>query len=538
MTILLTNAKIYSLEPDNLTQSALAVDHGCILAIGDDHSILSEFDGNGEVINLRGRTVIPGLIDAHIHLEQYAFSLDKLDCETESLADCLQRVADRAANMPHGEWILGHGWNQNEWKDHRDFPNAEHLDAVAPHQPVFLTAKSLHLAWANSAALSVAGIKDTTPDPPGGRLGRNLDGKPDGLLFEEAMALVSKTIPEPSEDRIYQAIRTVQKALFSMGITGVHDFDRRRCFQALQALHANHDLDLRVIKSIPLEDLDNAVAMGLHTGFGDDFLRIGAIKVFSDGALGPRTAAMLSPYQREPQNFGMLLLNAEELFELGRKAVENNLSLAIHAIGDRANHETLNAFAQLRLLENQLQSNKTPKSQPLRHRIEHVQIIHPQDALRLSQLGVIASMQPIHATSDFTSADYYWGERSANAYAWRALLQMGTPIAFGSDAPVESPNPFWGIHAAVTRRRQDGSPGLDGWYPEQRLTILEALQAYTTGAAFAANMEDRSGKLAPGYLADLLILDDDPFLTDSDCLYTLKPVGTMVNGEWVLRNFD
>jgi len=538
MTILLINAKIYSLDPDKPTSSALAIDNGRILGLGDDYSILTEFEGKGEIVNLAGRSVIPGLIDAHIHLEQLALLLDKLNCETSSLSDCLQRVADRASSVSPGEWILGNGWNQNDWKDHQEFPTADDLNTVAPDNPVYLTAKSLHVGWANTAALSAVGITDNYPDPTGGRLGRKLDGSPDGILFEEAMALVSPAIPEPTHDRLYQAMRTVQENLWSMGITSVHDFDRQRCFQILQSLHANHELKLRVIKSIPLEDLDYAVALGLNTGFGDNFLRIGSIKVFSDGALGPRTASMLSPYQGEPQNHGMLLLDSEELFKHGCKAVENNLSLAVHAIGDRANHETLNAFAQLRLLENQLQSKSPSRSQFLRHRIEHVQIIHPHDALRMGQLGVIASMQPVHATSDFPAADRYWGDRSANAYAWNTLLQSRTPLAFGSDAPVESPNPFWGIHAAVTRRRQDGSPGPNGWYPEQRLTLPDALHAYTTGAAFAARMEKYLGTLTPGYLADLLVLDEDPFITDIDNLFTLKPIGTMVNGEWVLRNFD
>lgn len=527
------------MDTANHASSAIAIDHGRILNLGDALSILAQFNGNNEIIDLGGLTVLPGLIDSHIHLEHFALSLDKVDCETNSLGECLQRVKEHVSKTPPGEWIQGHGWNQNEWGDHQSFPSTNDLDAVAPHHPIYLTAKSLHVAWVNSAALSAAGISTHSSDPPGGRLGRSLDGKPDGILFEQAMTLVSSSIPDASEERRYHAIQSVQNLLWSMGITSVYDFDRRQCFQTLQMLHANHDLKLRVIKSIPLEDLDHAIAIGLRTGFGDDILRIGAIKAFSDGALGARTAAMLSPYQGEPQNRGMLLLDAEEIFEHGHKAIKNGLSMAVHAIGDRANHETLNAFAQMRLLENHLASNSSIKSsRHLRHRIEHVQIIHPHDALRLRQLGVIASMQPIHATSDYPTADRFWGKRSANAYAWRALLDLGIPLAFGSDAPVESPNPFWGLHAAVTRQRHSGAPGPDGWFPQQRLTLMEALTAYTSGAAYAANMEDRLGKLAPGYLADLIILDDDPFQIDPQDLYNLQPVGTMVNGEWVLRSFE
>jgi predicted amidohydrolase YtcJ len=321
----------------------------------------------------------------------------------------------------------------------------------------------------------------------------------------------------------------------------VHDFDRQPCFSALQVLHQGGELGLRVVKSIPIEALSHAVELGLRSGFGDDFLRIGSVKAFADGALGPRTAAMLQPYAGEPDNRGILMLAAEELFERGRLAVENGLSLAVHAIGDRANHEVLSAYAQLRKVERQLKTSgnitwgEVSKS-PLRHRIEHVQIIHPEDAPRLAALSVIASMQPIHATSDFLAADRYWGERAVHSYAWRTLLDFGTQMAYGSDAPVDSPNPFWGLHAAVTRRREDGSPGPDGWYPAQRLSLNEALQGFTIGAAYAAGMEDRLGRLAPGYLADLVVLDHDLFTCEADRIRRIQPQATMVGGEWVYFN--
>jgi hypothetical protein len=295
-------------------------------------------------------------------------------------------------------------------------------------------------------------------------------------------------------------------------------------------LHSAGDLRLRVLKNLPIEDLDHAVALGIHTGFGDDWLRIGSLKVFADGALGPHTAAMLAPFEDDPNNLGMLLVDNEELFELGQKAVENGLSLAVHAIGDRANHEVLRAFEQLRGYETQ---QEIPFN--LRHRIEHVQLIHPDDAPKLAKLGIIASMQPIHATSDMKMADTYWGTRASNAYAWQTQLQHGAKLSFGSDAPVESPNPFWGLHSAVTRQRADGSPGSQGWYPKQRLTIQEALQAYTTGPAFAAGMENRLGKLAPGYLADLLVLESDPIACYATDLREIIPAAVMIGGEWVVN---
>jgi predicted amidohydrolase YtcJ len=544
---ILYNARVYTQDPAQPHVTALAIDQERVLAAGDDYTILRRYADiaslkrSGSPLNLRGRTILPGLTDAHLHLQQVALALQKVDCETTSKAECLRRVAERARSTPPGEWILGHGWTQHEWLDLseslgevRPFPSAAELDACAPEHPVFLTAKSLHAAWANTAALRAAGIGARTPDPAGGRLERDAQGEPTGILLENAMGLIYAVLPEPPPEKVAEAIRAAQPRLWRMGLTGLHDFDRRTCFMALQRLHDAGQLRLRVVKSLPLEDLPAAAALGLRSGFGDDWLRIGSVKGFADGALGPRTAAMLQPYEGEPENSGMLLLDAETLCDQGRLAVENGLSLAVHAIGDRANHAVLDAFEQLRALE-RAAAGGAP-GQPLRHRIEHVQIIHPADLPRLAQLGVIASMQPIHATSDFLAADRSWGARAISAYAWRSLLDQGTHLAFGSDAPVESPNPFWGLHAAVTRRRADGSPGADGWYPEQRLSLAEALAGYTTGPAFAAGQEGCLGRLAPGYYADLILLEQDPFTCPPEQLRSLAPLGTMIGGNWVFHS--
>jgi predicted amidohydrolase YtcJ len=551
--LILHHAKVHTLDPGLPAASAIAVEGGKILAVGDDEAILNLRAGGAAaskrdvtVFDARGRTIIPGLIDAHIHLEHYALGLQKVDCETATLAECLSRVAGRAAAVPPGEWIQGHGWNQNSWAE--GFGSRLDLDSSAPEHPVYLTAKSLHAGWANSAALRLAGIDDGTPDPPGGRIQRDEAGRPTGIVFESAMQLFASAIPEPTLEATSQAIKSALQVLWGMGLTGVHDFDGRRCFAALQLLRERGELTFRVVKNIPLVDLPHAAGLGLRSGFGDATLRIGSIKAFADGALGPQTAAMLQPYEDSraerrldegqpapEQNRGMLLLDAEELFEHGRLAVENGLSLAVHAIGDLANHEVLNAFAQLREYEKGLSSNKAAggSGKRLRHRIEHVQLIHSGDAHRLAELGVIASMQPLHAPSDMLMADRYWGERAGLSYAWRTQLKHGAVLAFGSDAPVESPNPFWGIHAAVTRQRADGSPGPDGWYPAQKITLLEALSAYTTGPAYAAGLEDRLGRLAPGCLADLLVLEEDPFSCEPERLRDMRPVATMIGGEWV-----
>ena len=522
---ILYNARIYTLDAARPVATAIAIEHERVVEVGETDALLSEYD-RAEKQDMGEKTILPGLTDAHLHLQNYALFLQKIDCETETLDECLSRVADRARTAQLNEWILGHGWNQNNWGA---WPSAADLDKIAPNNPVYLTAKSLHAAWANSAALKLAGLTATSPDPINGQLQREDRGNLTGILLETAMMLVDKIIPEPSLEAIANAIEQAQPLLWRMGLTGIHDFDRRFCFMAMQQLHAWGKLKLRVTKSIPVEDLKHAVELGLRTGFGDDWLRIGSVKVFMDGALGPRTAAMFQSFENEPENKGILNMDGEELFEHSRKAADVGLAMTVHAIGDRANHEVLNAFEQLRAYEAQ---HNLPH---LRHRLEHVQLIHPDDAPRLAKLNVIASMQPIHATSDMFVADKFWGKRAEFSYAWRTQLDYGAPLAFGSDAPVESPNPFWGLHAAITRRRADGSPSTEGWYPSQKLSLAEAFSAYTLGAAYAANAETRLGMLSENYLADLIVLDEDPFKLDPNDLMNMSAAAVMINGEWVLQ---
>ncbi|MCL4259422.1 MAG: amidohydrolase, partial [Anaerolineales bacterium] len=503
--------------------SALVIDRDRIIAVGETNYLFNHFPrAKGQ--DMRGRVIVPGLTDAHLHLHQYSLTLQKIDCEVGTKEECLRRVAERANKAKPGEWILGHGWNQNEWGG---FPHASELNAIAPNNPVYLTAKSLHAAWVNAKAMQLANITASTPDPHNGQIQRDASGNATGILLETAMGLVGKVIPEPTIQEITNAIEKAQLNLWKMGLTGVHDFDRRESFMALQALHAEKKLKLRVLKNLPVELLDEIHAIGLRGGFGDDMLRIGNVKAFMDGALGPHTAAMFQPYAGEENNRGILNMDGEELFEHGRKAAQVGLGMTVHAIGDRANHEVLNAYEQLRNYEKE---NHLPA---LRHRIEHVQVIHPDDAPRLAQLNVIASMQPIHATSDMLMADQFWGERAKLAYAWKTQLDFGATLALGSDAPVESPNPFWGLRAAVTRRRADGSPSVEGWRGEQKLSTPQAFAGYTSGAAYAASMEDRLGKLAPGFLADLIVLDADPFTCNPSELLAFESSATMVNGEWV-----
>jgi len=521
------NTRIRTLNPKQPFASALAVENDRIVAVGSDEEIKALTRPGTVIEDLSGYTVWPGLTDAHLHLENYAQSLDFVDCETPTLAECLRRVAERCQTAPEGAWVRGHGWNQNLWPE--GFGSAADLDAISNGHPIYLTAKSLHASWANSKAMEMAGITINTKDPEGGTLGRDPHGKPSGILFENAVALVERIIPSPNLVETKRLLQAAQQKLLSFGLTGAHDFDGVTCFAALQELDQEQILKLRMVKSIPRDLLPHAAALQLHTGFGSDHLRIGSLKLFADGALGPRTAAMLQPYEGETEYRGMSLMDAEEIFEIGRQAVSSGISIATHAIGDRANHEVINAYEQI------MEFEREKHLAPGRHRIEHVQVIHPEDQARLARLGIIASVQPIHATSDMHISDHHWGARSANAYAYYSLLKLGSTLAFGSDAPVESPNPFFGLHAAITRTRPDGTPGPDGWYPLQKLPLDQAILGYTQDAAFAGRFEDDLGRLSAGFLADFIVLERDPFDIPPADIFRIQPLAVCIGGDWAWR---
>jgi predicted amidohydrolase YtcJ len=392
----------------------------------------------------------------------------------------------------------------------------------------------------NSRALRIANIGPDTPDPPGGLIQRYEDGRPTGILFEEAIDLVSSCAPRPTEAQIVEAMRDGQDLCLRAGLTGIHDFDGRSCFRALQHLWAENELNLRIVKNVPVYRLEHAIGVGLRSGFGDEWLRIGGVKIFADGALGPRTAAMIEAYTGEPDNRGIVVTDKEEMMAQASQASANGLRVTIHAIGDRANHDVLDVYEALREEESQRRAEDATierSGRQLRHRIEHAQILHPDDFRRFADLNVIASMQPIHATSDMIMAERYWGERARYSYAWRTLLNDGATLVFGSDAPIDPIEPLSGLYAAVTRRLSDGAPGPDGWHPEQRLSVSEAVQAYTMGAAVTSGREDVLGSIEPGKLADFTILDRDIFSVSPDELKEAKIAATVVGGKILYRTW-
>ncbi len=545
-TLVLTNGRIYTMDPNQPQVTAVAIRDNHILAAGTDDEIKALLGSRGHRVDLKGRAVTPGLVDAHVHFQHFALGLQLVNLDgCKSLDEALARIYRRVGGDGGGNdpsvaetWLQGRGWRIDDWPT-RAFPTAADLDRIVPNMPVRLQDKSGHAAWVNSRALRLAGIDDHTPDPPGGQIQRDAAGKATGILFEEAMDLVARHIPRETPAQIAAAMEVAQHYCWRVGLTGLHDFDGRDCFTALQYLKEQGQLGLRIVKNVPVYRLEHAIGVGLRSGFGDDWLRIGGVKIFADGALGPRTAAMLQPYEDEAHNTGIVVTDKEEMMEKVSAASAAGLSVTIHAIGDRANHDVLDVYEAVRQQEKQQMTADHPslRSYRLRHRIEHVQIIHPDDRHRLAQLDIIASMQPTHATSDMEMAETHWGERARYSYAWRTMLDSGALVVFGSDAPIERIDPLPGIHAAVTRRRANGAPGPDGWYPEQKLNMTETIYAFTLAAALTSGQAARQGSIAPGKLADLTIYGRDIFAVPPDELLEVTIDGTLVDGQWKHRSF-
>jgi predicted amidohydrolase YtcJ len=503
--------------------SSVALSGAHIVAAGDD--LRAMLAPGGRLIDLGNRCVLPGLIDSHIHFTGFATGRRDLDLSgTASLGEFQARVAERVQACDSTQaWILGHGWDQEQWP-RRCFPTAADLDTVVQHNPVLLRAKSGHALVTNSVGLRLAHITSETADPPGGRIGRDASGEPDGMLFEgSAMDLIASLVAPSPPAVVDAALREALPIAWQVGLTTIHDMDGMAAYSAYRRLQLAGSLGLRVVAYIPSAMLDDAADLVADTKVDRQWLRIGGIKVFADGALGARTAAMLAPYDGEPHNMGVLTIEEDALRAVAQRGRASGLPLAVHAIGDRANRMALDV----------LEGAGSPSGSFRPHRIEHAQVLHCDDIGRFATQGVVASMQPIHATQDAPMADRYWGDRCAHAYAWKSLLESGAVLAFGSDCPVEDISPLLGIHAAVTRRTVDGAPGPDGWYPEQRLKVVDAVRSYTRDAAYAGGVHDVVGSIAPGKLADLVVLDRDIFECPPMEIARTQVVATMVGGQTV-----
>lgn len=531
--LLLLNGNIHTMDVAHPHATAMALDRGSgrILAVGDESEIRQLAGPLTDTLDLRGATVIPGLIDAHTHLLAYAqarLDVDLRDAHSEDNA--VERVRIRAQHTSPGAWIQGSSWDKNHWPT-GTFPTKQSLDAAVPHHPVALWDHAHHAMWVNSEALRRAGIDATTPDPASGTIGRDGDGEPNGMLFEFGATDLIERVMEPPDDKALAAeLRRILAELRARGITGVHNIEGDTTLRLFQQLHREGALDLRVLLYIPRQSLHNAISLGLEAGFGDDYLRFAGIKLFMDGALGPQTASMLAPYEGRPGYTGLLTQTDDETAQIISEAAGGGVGVAIHAIGDRAVHTALNGI-ETSLRQRTLDEQRQPLA-VRRFRLEHVQLAAQSDIERMARLGVVASVQPFHAVVDRDTAERYWGARHRRAYAYQTLRSSGIPLALGSDVPVDTCDPLRILHAAVMRR-DDRTPDRTSWLPDQALTIAQALWGYTVGAAYAGGQESQQGSLTPGKLADLVVLREDPFTVPPERLMGAEIAATLVGGEIV-----
>jgi hypothetical protein len=494
---------------------------GRVVATGDE-TLLAGIPEEDR-IDGGGMFVLPGLTDAHAHVYSQGFlgvSLNLLG--SQSVEEAVQSIKEFAEQRRTG-WILGRGWNQVLWPV-KEFPAAADIDAVVSDRPVWLRRIDGHAAWANSRALAIAGIDADTPDPVGGKIIRDANGNATGVLVDTAMALVEEHIPGPTQSEMRETYAVAVDSLLALGITGVHDAGISKTeAEVYLSMADDGELGMRIYAMLSDTGPNLDAFPEPIRGYGNDRLDIAAVKIYSDGALGSRGAAMIEPYDDDPENRGLPFHTQQQLDGFVQKANRKGFQVGVHAIGDLGNRMVLDAFERA----------QGGKPSPLRNRVEHAQIIALDDIPRFSKLGVIASMQPIHATSDMNMAEDRVGpDRIRGGYAWRRLLDSGAVIASGSDFPVELPNPFLGLYAAVTRQDRAGMPE-GGWYPDQALSRAEALHSYTLAAAYAAHQEDRLGSLEPGKWADFIVVDRDYFESPASEIDDIQVLQTWVGGRLV-----
>ncbi len=535
--LVLRGGHIITMDSANPSTQAIAVRAGRIVAVGTDDEIQKRTGESTRVIELGGKTVVPGMIDAHTHFLSIGSRRMQIDASGPNKEDVVKKVAARAAQAKPGEWIVGRGWDQNNWPA-KAFPTRADLDSVAMNNPVYLGRVDGHAAWVNSKALEIAGIRKGTPDPPGGQIIRDARGEPTGTLVDNAFRLVSRHIPPASKEQKREAARLSIQECISSGLTGVHEAGgTREDIDLYEEMMKAGEFDLRIYEFVrwptdeqvqphTYESLDYYLAKGPQIGLYDNRLTIRGIKMSLDGALGSRGAAFLEPYADDPGNRGVLRLTGEEIYQTTVRGLRAGFQTAVHAIGDRANRIVLDAMER---------ALKEAGKSDARLRIEHAQVLDAADVPRFARLGIIPSMQPTHCTTDMHWIAQRIGEqRTRYAYAWRTLLDTGVRIPGGSDAPVESVAPLPGIYAAVTRQDRQGWPE-GGWHPEQILTREQALRMFTIDAAFAAFEENIKGSLSPGKLADMVVLSKDILTIPAKEILQTDVVMTVLGGRIVYQ---
>jgi hypothetical protein len=523
-TLVLLNGNIYTMDEENPRANAVATYGSRIIAVGETDDVQRLVGRSTKVIDLQGKTVIPGLIDCHIHFVAYALRAQEITLDgVASLGEALEKIATRVETTKPEKWIMGGGWDKNLWALGR-FPNKEDLDEVSANNPVALESKDCHTLWVNSLALSKASLTRETVNPPGGEIERDPETREaTGILKENAIHIVKSVLPESTVEEVTKALKPAIMTAHTLGVTSIHVPEGRQSFQAFQRLQSRGELRLRVCMLIPMENLDAATELGLTTGFGNELVQVGMVKMFADGSLGSQTAAMLKPYEGNPENRGILIMPREEMRKVMAAASTHGLGVAVHAIGDRANRMTLDVIEDV---------SETEAGRSILWRIEHTQHVNPRDLKRYQQLGVIASIQPSHIALDMDIAERHLGRRSREAYPLRSLLDNGVTLAFGSDSPVMPMNPLLGIYTAVTRKKVKGHPS-GGWHPEERISVYEAVRAYTLDAAYASGEEEIKGSIEPEKLADLVVLSHNVFEVSEETIVDVRVEMTIFDGDIV-----
>jgi predicted amidohydrolase YtcJ len=525
--LILTNGRIYTVDETRPVVDAVAIAGGKVLFAGNAAGALALKGAASKVVDLQGRTVIPGMVDAHGHVGGLGDALHIVDLTgTTSYDQVVARVAERAKSMPKGQWVLGRGWDQNDWGDTR-FPTHDKLSAAVPDHPVYLVRVDGHAGLANARAMQAAGVTAATQDPSGGHIERTADGAPAGVFVDNAQGLVRRAIPRESRDDVKRAIVDAVKEAQRWGLTGVHDAGADATdLDVYEELAKAGQLKFRLYAMIS----DNAATVDawlkrgpLMAGYNGS-LWVRSIKLYADGALGSRGAALLEPYSDDPKNTGLLVSAPAHIQDVATRALKAGFQVNTHAIGDRGNRLVLDAYEA---------ALKAVPTADHRFRIEHAQILNYDDVPRFAELGVIPSMQASHQTSDMYWAGTRLGAvRLLGAYAWRSLLNTGVVIPNGSDFPVEQVNPLISFHSAVSRQdARDWPPG--GWYPAERMTREEALRSVTLWPAYAAFQEKVMGSLTPGKYADFVILDQDIMRIPPELILRTRVLSTWVGGEKV-----
>lgn len=530
------HGKVWTENPAQPEAEAIAVSGHRILAVGTTDQVKKLAGPETKVLELEGRRVVPGFNDAHVHFFWGGQGLTSVQLrDVTSREQFKQRIADYARTRPAGEWIVDGNWDEEKWMPVM-LPTHEWIDAVTPNHPVWVNRSDGHMMLANALAMKLAGITKDTPDVPGGVIGRDKNGNPTGIFKDAAKDLVERVIPPPSDAQVDTALLAAQKYALESGVTSVQDMgftgSRAADMQAIivrgyQRLMAEGKWKVRVSARFPLDRFKRLADLGVMTNFGNDTLVIGSLKAFADGSLGSGTAWFFQPYDDAPDNYGYpteQLAHPEQMFADMKAADQAGMHIAVHAIGDRANKTILDLYQRL-------EAEDGPSDRRLR--IEHAQHLRPEDIPRFAQLHVIASVQPYHSIDDGRWAETRIGhKRAETTYAFRSLLDAGTVLAFGSDWFVAPINPLAGIYAATTRRTLDGK-NPDGWFPEQKITVKQAVHAYTVGSAYAESQDNIKGSIMPGKLADFTVLSEDIFAIDPVEIEDVKPVITVLGGEIV-----